>query len=234
MKPQVEELEARIAMSTVADPPDSHRYKDFSSSPLYSLAGAPLATDVLQGKLADCWITATMSSLANDQPVFLESLVTPMGAGVYTVHLRDGDILVDSDLPVNRYGKPVYEKLGADKCIWPAIIEKAFAQDYGSYTALNGGNPGWANYQFGDPDVNYVQNMDLASIQDLFSHQRAVVLATDDYHYGADLPGPLHNYHAYSLVNLAGDQLTLRDPDGGTLFTVSYSSLTFTFQISWQ
>ena len=49
-------------------------------------------------------------------------------------------IIIDDWLPIDQYGKPNFASGGENGLeLWPAILEKAYAKLYGSYSAIVGG-----------------------------------------------------------------------------------------------
>ena len=67
---------------------------------------------------------------------------------VYSVTLyplgTPADVTIDARVPAytnddtGEFYMP-YAKVGQDKSLWPALMEKALAKDYGTYSALHGG-----------------------------------------------------------------------------------------------
>ncbi len=113
------------------------------------------ANDVVQGQngsryLGDCWLMASLASIASTQPQVLEQAITDHGDGTYTVRLhkqaRDGsisaeDIVVTGAVPQTADGRDAYAQRQDPKELWVVVIEKAFASWKGGYGALDGGVP---------------------------------------------------------------------------------------------
>lgn len=112
--------------------------------------------DVAQGQLGDCYLMAGMIATARANPEHIRRLITDNGDGTFRVTLyvrkdrysRPTPIVkvVDARLASKRPGSPLYAQLG-DKAgdqseMWPALIEKAFAQHKGGYEAIEGANVG--------------------------------------------------------------------------------------------
>jgi hypothetical protein len=136
------------------------RYVSFSDRPLFGEDG-PLADDVRQGNLSDCYLLAPLSSLAAIDPQIIRQTIAELGDGTYGVRFfRAGGqevyYRIDDDLPTSHWmsdstGNPVfstsrpapaYAHLGAGDAMWVALIEKAFAffrRGEGTYSSLNFG-----------------------------------------------------------------------------------------------
>lgn len=112
--------------------------------------------DITQGALGDCYFLSALSVLGNDRTVELfvcqedsDSLneADPnhwKKTGCFMVKFhKDGNftyIIVDDWLPVRRDGQPAFTRGGDDGLeLWPAILEKAYAKLYGSYSAIEAG-----------------------------------------------------------------------------------------------
>jgi hypothetical protein len=123
-------------------------WRNFSANPLFSDAG-PLAEDVEQGSVGDCYLMAALSAIAKANPAVIENRIAELGDGTYLVEFQKNAkaqyIRVDADLPINPIGGIAYANTGRDGALWVALFEKAYAlyrAGAGSYTALNSG---WMN-----------------------------------------------------------------------------------------
>jgi hypothetical protein len=102
----------------------------------------PVASDVRQGQLGDCYLVATLASLADDQPGILQNIIRVTPDGHYEVDLTNPQTLqpttttLTSALP-HQGSEPVFAK--TQTSLWPAILEKAYALDNGGYDAIDGG-----------------------------------------------------------------------------------------------
>lgn len=131
-------------------------YKKFED-PVFK--GAPKHTDVNQGYLADCYLVAAMAAVAHQRPDLIEQMIEDHGDGSVTVTLYksggywaapgEGDavkVRISTELPSKDGTRPAYAR-GADKQLWPALIEKAYVAIKlgGKYQAANtGGSAGEA------------------------------------------------------------------------------------------
>lgn len=119
-------------------------YSNFSDLPVF--ADGPQYDDIAQGAVGDCYLLASLASLAYTDPEIIGQMITSLGDGTYAVRFfRDGRevyIRLDADLPVNSYGSLAYAKLSPDGEIWVPLVEKAYAYfRYGenSYASISGG-----------------------------------------------------------------------------------------------
>jgi hypothetical protein len=147
----------------VDEPDSSTAYQPVTGS-LFGSNG-PDFKDVVQGKVGDCWLVASMAEVAARDPGYLTSMFTYVGSNtvngatvsVYTVRLYDKQgvaryLTVDTELPD---GGGTYDHPQND-VLWAALLEKAYAQASGagwvrtshddntSYDVLNGGWPSFA------------------------------------------------------------------------------------------
>ncbi len=110
--------------------------------------------DVAQGYIGDCYLNSAMSSVAQADPHAIEKAIQDHGDGTYTVRFFEDAgrgqpmkpvlITVDGDVP-KEAGRPevYYAHAREGTELWPALIEKAYAQWKGGYDAVgNGGSPG--------------------------------------------------------------------------------------------
>lgn len=112
--------------------------------------------DVAQGALGDCYLMAGMIATARANPEHIRRLIQDNGDGTFKVTLyvrkdrysRPTPIVknVDARLASKRPGSPLYagfgDKAGGQTEMWPALIEKAFAQHKGGYEQIEGSNVG--------------------------------------------------------------------------------------------
>ena len=113
--------------------------------------------DITQGTLGDCYLLSALSVLGNDRTVELfacqadgipssEKTDDPhhwKKTGCFMLKFsKDGNfqyIIVDDWIPMCNE-TPAFTKGGEDGLeMWPAILEKAYAKLYGSYTAIEAG-----------------------------------------------------------------------------------------------
>jgi hypothetical protein len=100
--------------------------------------------DVQQGYLGDCYFMASLAAIAKDNPRVLENAIRDNGDGTYRVRFYDDDgrahdETVDADFWVNARGRMRYGRSLTRDELWPALIEKAYAQWKGGYGAIESG-----------------------------------------------------------------------------------------------
>lgn len=120
-------------------------YRNFSNHPLFSRFG-PQPLDVVQGYLGDCYLLASLASLAKTNPQVIRQSVVDLGDGTYAVRFSNGRnatyVRVDADLPAGPWGGLAYAQLGLQGSLWVAILEKAYAfyrSGSADYASLEGG-----------------------------------------------------------------------------------------------
>ena len=100
-------------------------------------AGGPKYSDVVQGALGDCYFVATLGEIALKSPSSITSMFIVNGDGTFTVRLfnkgKADYVTVDSQLPVDRWGRFVFANMGSyasntSNVLWVALAEKAYAQ----------------------------------------------------------------------------------------------------------
>ncbi|MSP61577.1 MAG: hypothetical protein EXR72_14805 [Myxococcales bacterium] len=137
---------------------DDYTYEQFTSV-LWG-PGGPSAGDVRQGYLGDCYFNAAMGAVAAANPGKIKSLFAPQKANLtsyqVTLHTagRDGKlapktVTVDTNLPtkvksdtslVPAYSGASQNFAQHDAPLWPALLEKAYAQmTRGGYAKIGDG-----------------------------------------------------------------------------------------------
>ncbi|MBN1946048.1 MAG: hypothetical protein JW797_10250 [Bradymonadales bacterium] len=153
----------RISDNEDTKKPENYVYKQFSGKLFLGKKSArsgkrygkqaPRLEDVLQGSLGDCYLLASLGAVVAARPDIIQDMITyDSGSKLFTVTFQelqdDGSFkphveVVDSYLPSSITSKyPKYagndgkEWDPKDMVLWPAIIEKAYAQWQGGYKAL--------------------------------------------------------------------------------------------------
>jgi hypothetical protein len=112
--------------------------------------GTPSYADIRQGGLGDCYFLTSLAETALRTPSVIQNMFIVNGDGTYTVrfyHNGAADyVTVDSALPVDQYGRLVFNGNGsyaksASNVLWADLAEKAYVQlsEQGWSRALEGG-----------------------------------------------------------------------------------------------
>jgi Ca2+-binding RTX toxin-like protein len=196
---------------------ESGAFANYADHRLFSSAG-PVVTDVKQGELADCWLMATLASVANKNQNAIRQLVADLGDGTFVVEIGNKQYRVDADL----YHEPddasdlVYANFAADDSLWVALVEKAWAlyRD-GTYESLNNDTAYFALDHVGGasallwniwPSASWALNgVDYPDV--------AAVAFTEYDDADTDI---LTDSHAHAIidVDVAGDAVLLYNPYG--------------------
>lgn len=126
-----------------------HEFSGVDPSQLALIVGGATAGDVIQGELGDCYLLGAMSSIAARD--MLGKLIKPgvsplecINKGFMTWQLyKFGEwveVTVDTLLPCNDEGKPIFAHAKDLHELWVPLLEKAYAKLHGSYEALDGGS----------------------------------------------------------------------------------------------
>jgi len=104
--------------------------------------------DASQGMIGDCWWIASMMAVAQADPQVIRDAITANPNGTYTVHLyRDGErvaVTVTPEMVLMPDGRPAFvsnDGGGEPYELWPMVLEKALALEYGDYAEIEGGWP---------------------------------------------------------------------------------------------
>lgn len=197
-------------------------YKNFYGSKLFADNG-PVADDVNQGYVGDCYFLATLASVADTNPNTIKQSVVDLGDGTFAVRFFKGAqevyFRVDGDLPTWSNGQLAYAGKGAEGSIWVAIMEKAFTQfrtGANTYESIEAGWMSEAYAAIGKTSQNYFSQISattlLNTIKAALDAGKSVTYACYDPTDGA----PLIGYHAYTVVSVdaAAKTITLRNPWG--------------------
>lgn len=99
--------------------------------------GGPKYSDVVQGAVGDCYLVGTLGELALKSQAAITSMFIVNGDGTYTVRFFNKGkaeyVTIDSQLPVDRWGRFVFANMGASltstsNVLWVALAEKAYVQ----------------------------------------------------------------------------------------------------------
>lgn len=226
--------------------------KNYAAAPLFPISvdpfwtrGVPTASNVVQGNLGNCAVAAGMASpfFVNyyDNPWgpaarVLRSRVVDFADGTYGVQLGDSVYRVDADLPASWDG-PAFSKgraFDGSLCLWPSIIEKAFAtrmnMNYANIVATSSldvfallGLQSEYVYEHTEGVAVLKQKLNNERLRGEGSRSRAAITMEL-----FNLIGRVKEGHAYSFVSWWGDDsVLLRNPWGkdGDLITATDAPL---------
>jgi hypothetical protein len=211
----------------IASPTDGTNYKSFASHPVFG-AGGPSVNDIDQNALGDCWLMASLGSMANDHPNAARSLVADFGDGTYGVALGGKFYRVTGDLPTWSAASSdlKFAGLGHDGSLWVALVEKAYASyrtGANTYASLNNGDPQDALKAYGETSVGehyYAVGSNSTTLaNDVYTHWNAYqscTICTGTVPNGSPLVGS-HCYTVYSVNRDALGRVTsiiVRNPWG--------------------
>jgi hypothetical protein len=202
----------------------------------------PVASDVNQGSVGDCYFLASLAAFAGANPVVLTYSAVDMGDGTYVVRFqsRRGEsyVRVNGDMATGPFGGYMFAHPGPNNTLWAMVLEKALAfyrTRANTYSSLSSGWMDEAYADFGVKSANFVPS---ASSENAFygmvtadlSNGEAVTLTT------FDSPPDLLPDHTYTLVSASADasgvtHYVVRNPWGsagdGLEDSQGYATLSF-------
>ena len=163
----------------------------------------PSYTDVDQGSLGDCWLMAASAAVAHRDPERLQNRISQNEDGSFNVQLGDETRVVQPTFPDAGYADPTPNN--QSDTLWPALIEKAYANREGnSYENLDGGNAGRALEALtGEPttrtSINSSSDLDslYGTLRGGIDGDHPMVAATRD----EGVADPFHDNHAYAVLD---------------------------------
>ncbi|MEJ2609806.1 MAG: C2 family cysteine protease [Candidatus Thiodiazotropha sp.] len=184
--------------------------------------------DIRQGAVGDCSMMATIASVASLNPNFIRDTIIDNHNDTYTVRLYSSHgnakyFTVDGELYREPNGTPVYAHSGQLNEIWPAIIEKAYAEMEGGYTNIRNRTATDTIRALTGKRSDYISNQIPASILYQGIHRSLAngnpVIASS-YNDASRYSGmQIVEYHSYSVLGANEDNngqqwIILRNPWG--------------------
>lgn len=191
--------------------------------------------DINQGALGDCYLLATLSSMAENPEDIMAMFYnkTLNDAGIYLIYfwingVKTG-VIVDDYLPTQN-GQMAFAN-GKDEELWVCLIEKAWAKIHGSYHRTEGGLPCFANTHLaGVPSESIMHDDDEFDLDEFWrtlqnSDKRHFTMMAASHGQGeAENDEGIIAGHAYSIISVAQFEhegqnvrlLRLRNPWGAS------------------
>jgi hypothetical protein len=239
---QMENLICKWFLGT--DRPDTGYIYSYASGSLFQNGAS--ADDIYQGAVGDCYYVATLASIAQEKPEYIQNMFTDNGDNTFTVRFYNNGVAdyvtVDRYLPT--YGNyAAYAGWGGGSVtstsneLWVALAEKAYAQlaesgwsrtysgtQNNSYAAIEGG---WMDTVIRQvtglsATSQSVSNMTQTQLINLVNSNQVL---TAGFVYGAGYG--VVNGHAYTITsyNATNGTFYLRNPWGSTHANVTWDQL---------
>ena len=165
------------------------------------------ATDINQGTLGDCYLLSAIAEEAYYNPSLISNIIHDNGDGTQTVTLfgsasipglkTEQITVVDANLSASGVNGSGQDVVAGVQELWPAVLENAYAQISGGYSAIgNGGLPifGFSALNGANASAGSTSGLTEAGLKALQSSGDLIVLSTSAT--GA-LPYGLINDHSY-------------------------------------
>jgi hypothetical protein len=240
---QMENLIGKWFLGT--DRPDADYAYQYVSGSLFQ--NGLSANDIDQGALGDCYYVATLASIAQEKPDYIQNMFTDNGDNTFTVRFyRNGVadyVTVDRYLPTNLSGRAAYAGWGGSSYtsttneLWVALAEKAYAQlaesgwsrsstSNNSYADIEGG---WMSSVISQvaglgTSSSEAVNMTQTQLINLVNSNQVLTVGFVD---AADNTLGVVNGHAYTITayNATNGTFHLRNPWGTRDVDVTWSQL---------
>lgn len=189
-----------------------------------SLFGAgPVAADVNQGSVGDCYLLSSLAAFANQDPQVIQNSAVDLGDGTYAVEFQSAGkpvyVRVNNSFTVGGFGGFLYAHPGANNTIWAAVMEKAFAYFRTGANTYASINSGWMGEVYTDLGFNST-TISPGAFSDTTLYN---MLSTDlddgqAVTFGTDNAPNLVSDHAYTLIGVSHvngvNMYTVRNPWG--------------------
>ena len=118
----------------------------------------PVAGDVNQGEVGDCYFLSSLAAFAGQNPQVLVQSAVDMGDGTFTVQFMSNNqptfVRVSNAFSAGPFEGLMYAHPGADGSIWAMVMEKAFAYFRTGANTYASINSGWMGEVYSDFGVN--------------------------------------------------------------------------------
>jgi len=168
----------------------------------------PVADDVNQGAVGDCYFVSSLAAFARTRPSTLQESAVDLGDGTFAVQFYQGGtpvfVRVSNNLPTGGFGGYEFAHPGPNGTIWAAVIEKAFAyfRD-GSNTYMSLTN-GWMSEVYSDLGLGSTDYNPGSLDESSFYSMVANALASGEpVTFGTfNAPPDLVGHHSYTLMGI--------------------------------
>ncbi|WP_026120452.1 C2 family cysteine protease [Nocardiopsis potens] len=195
-------------------------WAEYPNGTLWGDDGEIGSDDLRQGALGDCWWLAGMGAIADQNPQIIKDMIKENANGTYTVTFGDGEqVTVTPDLVVNSNNSPAFSSPQGG-VMWPAILEKAYAEKEGSFGEIEGGWPGDAMETITGDDSGEVPGMlQTEEFLSAMLDEGVAIGATTpgdkkDSYYELESGDSLVGNHAYVVKEIKDGKVTLYNPWG--------------------
>jgi len=180
----------------------------------------PVAGDVNQGEVGDCYFLSSLAAFAGQNPNVLVQSAVDMGDGTYTVQFISSGkptfVRVSNQFSAGPFEGLMYAHPGTDGSIWAMVMEKAFAYFRTGANTIASTSSGWMGEVYSDLGANstafFPSNYTATTLYNLLS---ADLSAGKEITLGTDNSAPnLVSDHAYTLVS------AYKDSNGVTHYVV--------------
>jgi fibronectin type 3 domain-containing protein len=166
----------------------------------------PVAGDVNQGGLGDCYFLSTLAAFANTNPAVLQQSAVDMGDGTFTVefysHATPTFVRVSNDISTGEYWGYEYARPGADNTMWAPVMEKAYAYfrtGANTYASLSSGWMGDVYAAFNVSSEDFMPSAYSAGA--LYTMLSTDLADGEAVTLGTDNAPNLVSGHAYTLIS---------------------------------
>jgi hypothetical protein len=210
----------------------------------------PVASDINQGGVGDCYFLASLAAFAHTDPGVILNSAVDLGDDTFAVefykHGTPEYIRVNNSFPAGGSEGLAYAHPGPDNTIWAMVMEKAFCYFRTGANTYASIGYGWPSEVYSDLNVSCVANNPktfsnstlFSRLSSDLSHDEPVTLCTP-------VSAPqLRGDHCYTLmsVEVVGgvDEYTVRNPwgfsgdsleDAQGIATLTYSELVNNFDV---
>ncbi|GAA2001809.1 hypothetical protein GCM10009799_31270 [Nocardiopsis rhodophaea] len=233
VEPDLDDVGGDDANEEDGNPTDDLGFATLPKGRLWGDDGEVSMDHVNQGGLGNCWLLAGMGAVAEKHPELIKDMITENENKTFTVTFPDTgeQVTVTPDVVVNEINDPAFST-PQDNVLWPAILEKAYAEREGSFGETEGGFASNAmemitgNDSKTYDDVEEITEDDLAGLVN--GRRTAVTFATPPRdeaegelydlkpHEGGLAPG-----HAYIVREVKDGKVSLYNPWGTSHVTMT-------------